>query len=456
MANDAFCGGREEPGGSGIRLPSVTSAGLSLPGVRDVRDTVVAWLPGLIGFVVLAADGIAGGAYLPRAWRLTTFALLALVAAALIARRRVALAPLERLVLAALALLVVWTTLSARWSFHPHTSVLEGERDVLYFATVAALLVCADRTALPQILAGALAGVTVICGYGLGTYVFIGHEYVPIQGTLLFEPLGYANGLGIYAAIGILLAAGFALAKPSRLARAACLASAAILAPTLYLTSSRAAMVALAVGLVVLLGFGRRVSAPVAALLAAVAAATLVTVVLVQQEPNIVRRLVGEQRPRYWHVAWREYTDHKLLGSGAGTFDEYWLRWRTVPSYARDAHSLYLETLAELGPVGLALLLAALTLPLLALRGGRDPLRATAAAGYVAFLIHAGVDWDWELPATTIAGLLCGSALLVAARGEAVPELSPRARAALLVPALALAIVALVRLRTGPSLPFAP
>jgi len=56
----------------------------------------------------------------------------------------------------------------------------------------------------------------------------------------------------------------------------------------------------------------------------------------------------------------------------------------------------------------------------------------------------------------TLAGLLCGSALLVAARRGDAPALSGRTRAALLVPALALAVVALVRLRTGPALPFAP
>jgi Flp pilus assembly protein TadD len=37
----------------------------------------------------------------------------------------------------------------------------------------------------------------------------------------------------------------------------------------------------------------------------------------------------------------------------------------------------------------------------------------------VAFLVHAGVDWDWELPAVVVVGLLCGVALLVPLRNEA-------------------------------------
>jgi len=85
----------------------------------------------------------------------------------------------------------------------------------------------------------------------------------------------------------------------------------------------------------------------------------------------------------------------------------------------KDAHGLYIETLAELGPVGLALLLVALLAPLVAaLRARRQPLVPFAAGAYLAFLLHAGVDWDWEVAGITLTGLFCGAALLVAARGE--------------------------------------
>jgi O-antigen ligase len=418
---------------------------------------VVRWLPAVVSFFVLAADGIAGGAYFPRAWRLTILAFLALAAAALIGRTRIALSLLERWVLASLAALGVWAALSSQWSLHPHTSVLEGERDLMYLAALAAVLLSVERDSLPQLLAGALGGVTVICGYGLVTHLFFGHGPVTIQGNLLFEPLGYANGLGIYSAIGLLLAAGLALATPWLPARAACIGCIGILAPTLYLTESRAAMLALAAGLVVLIAFGRRMSR-IALVAAAAAVGLVIAVVLMHQtsEQSLVTQLFGENRPRYWHVAWREFTENRVLGSGAGTFDEFWLDWRTVDSYARDAHNLYLETLAELGIPGLLLLLSALLPPLFVLRRGRDPLRATAAAGYVAYLIHTGVDWDWELPATTIAGLLCGAALLVDGRGDGAREVSARTRVALLSLIVVLAVVAFVRLHSGPRLPFAP
>src|SRR5205085_10550675 len=84
-----------------------------------------------------------------------------------------------------------------------------------------------------------------------------------------------------------------------------------------------------------------------------------------------------------------------------------------------DAHSLYLETLAELGPVGLALLAVALAAPLAAaVRARRRTLVPIAAGAYVAWLVHVAYDWDWELPGVTIAALGCAAAALAAARRE--------------------------------------
>jgi hypothetical protein len=40
----------------------------------------------------------------------------------------------------------------------------------------------------------------------------------------------------------------------------------------------------------------------------------------------------------------------------------------------------------------------------------------------VAYLVHAGVDWDWELPAITLTGLFCGAVILVAGRERQGPR----------------------------------
>jgi len=123
----------------------------------------------------------------------------------------------------------------------------------------------------------------------------------------------------------------------------------------------------------------------------------------------------GSDRLELWRAAFDDFRAHPFGGSGAGTFGLYWTRHRPQPVTVRDAHSLYLESLAELGVPGFALVVAALALPLVAgIRSRRRPWVPFVLGAYVAYLVHTGIDWDWELPAVTLAGLFCGVALLPA------------------------------------------
>jgi hypothetical protein len=166
----------------------------------------------------------------------------------------------------------------------------------------------------------------------------------------------------------------------------------------------------------------------------------------------------GSTQPRasYWHVAWHdEYRSHPVLGTGAGTFAIYWGRSgeELAHAVALDAHSLYLETLAELGPIGVALLAVTLLTPLAAaVRRRTSPYVPAAAGAYIAFLVHAGLDWDWEMPAVVVAALACAAALLVA--DDASVRRMPRVvRIAALVLALVLGgcAIAGARSRTVPA-----
>jgi hypothetical protein len=136
---------------------------------------------------------------------------------------------------------------------------------------------------------------------------------------------------------------------------------------------------------------------------------------------DLDRRLfsfAGTGRIELWRGALDLYRDHPWTGNGAGTFERYWQSRDDAAFKVRDAHSLYLETLAELGPVGLTLLGAMLLVPIGAgLSVRRRAMLPAALAGYAAFLVHAGVDWDWELSGVTLTALLVGCVLLVAARG---------------------------------------
>ena len=127
-------------------------------------------------------------------------------------------------------------------------------------------------------------------------------------------------------------------------------------------------------------------------------------------------------RYAYWRVALRAFGDEPLRGVGAGGWAVYWLRYRTVDEGAQDAHSLPLQTMAELGLVGLALLLVFFGGVAVAGRAAyrRSPeLAAGPIAGFVVYVAHAPLDWDWEMPAVTVIGLVLAGALL--ALGEAGP-----------------------------------
>ena len=121
-------------------------------------------------------------------------------------------------------------------------------------------------------------------------------------------------------------------------------------------------------------------------------------------------RLVSVQSNRYayWRVAVEVFADHPLNGVGSGGFAVEWLQRRDIAEGVRDAHSLYLETAAELGLVGLLALAAFLTGIVLAARRGEPAI----VAALVAFALHAGLDWDWELPALSLTALLLAAKLV--------------------------------------------
>jgi O-antigen ligase len=119
-----------------------------------------------------------------------------------------------------------------------------------------------------------------------------------------------------------------------------------------------------------------------------------------------------------WHVAVDEWRSHPVVGSGAGTYEQYWAKenaqWKVL-----DVHNLYLETLGELGLVGLVLLAGALLVPLAgAVRARAVPLAVIGAGVYGAWLVDSAYEWNWEIPAVTVLALACAGAALAAGRDE--------------------------------------
>jgi O-antigen ligase/polysaccharide polymerase Wzy-like membrane protein len=135
--------------------------------------------------------------------------------------------------------------------------------------------------------------------------------------------------------------------------------------------------------------------------------------------------VAGESRYQFWSAAVRQEETRPLGGTGSGTFEFWWSRDGTSGETVQDAHSLYMQTLGELGIVGAALLGAFLLTILIGggaavVRAGPDarPWLAAALAGCVAFCVTATFDWMWQIPVIPVALLLLASLLVTARRVE--------------------------------------
>jgi hypothetical protein len=445
-----------------------------------------------LAFGFVGALGAASGGYYPTSWGWA--AIGALLGGSVAVLVGASMSRGATLCLGLLAALTAWTAFECARPGAATRGMPLVQRDALYLALAWCAFLVVRRTTVQAALCGCLAAIAALTSYGLAVLLLGPVTADVYEGRLLFLPVGYANGMGMLAALGLLLALGIAVESPPR--GAALAAGAAVpLALALALTESRGAQLAACAGVALALAAHPRrrqlaaaalVILPLPAVLAVVGshlhaiddgapsrvvahdsrvlAVLLAGAVCVQvlwasaPAPVLARRLerialpvcvgaavlaaafvivhgldVGGDRTAYWHVAWGDAQANPLLGSGPGSYASAWLEHRTNGTSALNAHSLFLETLAELGPVGLVLLCAALAVPLTRVR--RAPIGASCA--YAALVVHLALDWDWQLPVVIAAGLVCAAALLSDGASWTPP---PRARGLVLAGAAMLAL----------------
>jgi hypothetical protein len=461
-----------------------------------------------------AAAFFSGGFFAePRLWAaLSAWAVVLLVA--LFAPTPLPRGRAESTAVAGLLLLGIWTLVSTSWAPLDGPAWEDSQRLALYAgALIAAAALLRDpvfaRAAEPALALGALA----VAVYALAERLLPGvFDYASTRAAFgrLEQPLTYWNTLGTVAAVGAVLATRLG-GSPERSpgVRVAAVAGLPWLGAALYLTLSRGALLAAAVGLAALVvaaptrpqlraltvGLGAMALAAIAAellpelgrvtgdmatrerqgaamlaglvLLSGVAVAAMATVarrervgrlpsgafrrppawavagaaalalaaaatvaVTNDERPRSAdgRPAVGAERLRsiesnryaYWRVAFGEWADAPLAGGGSGSFRVEWLRERDVAESVQDAHSLTIETAAELGLVGIALLLAFVGgIAAAARRAVR--IAPGAAAGAVAalagWIVHAQIDWLWEMPAASLQAIVLAGLVIALSDG---------------------------------------
>ena len=401
-----------------------------------------------------------------------------------------------------------WTALSTVWSGSPPTGLENAQRDLVYIGIFAVAILAAGSGRPARLMVwSVLIAALVIVVAGLGSRLFPAHPPLPLAKDFsqyrLEYPLGYWNAFGALAGLAAVLGAGIAADRRTAVALRGTAAAASVVAMVaMYLSLSRGAWLAVAVGAAVLLlatpargallltllvtglavvgallllrsypalvdnpyaGHGEaaagRAYLPWLVVLAAGAGAVQVGLAYAERRVRRVPalslagrratalvlglavvavvvayaanhatadRFVSRQWQQFEHpsaiplgtsrlttasttrgdmyrVAVSTFAAHPVAGAGAGSFPSAWYQHRRVGDDLRNAHSLYLETLAELGVVGFLLLVVFLGATLWAgIRSRRRPIglsrpqtAAVLAAGAV-WIVHAGIDWDWQ------------------------------------------------------------
>jgi O-antigen ligase len=121
----------------------------------------------------------------------------------------------------------------------------------------------------------------------------------------------------------------------------------------------------------------------------------------------------GSGRWQFWTAAFDEWQSAPLIGHGAGSYEAWWAEHASFTYFVRNAHSLYLEVLGELGAVGFVLLvgglLAGAVFAVVSTRRshGKDRITSASLAGVVfAFYVGTAIDWIWQLTAVAAVGVV--------------------------------------------------
>lgn len=144
---------------------------------------------------------------------------------------------------------------------------------------------------------------------------------------------------------------------------------------------------------------------------------------------NVTQRLTSASigfRKDYWKVAWEEWQRRPLRGTGAGTFQLTWLKYRPTYTGVKQVHNVYLEQGTETGVfaflalTGFAVLLVAYTARAAwraSPQGDRRLFLAGLVAVAVTYLISSIFEWHWYLPPSTLLFfILAGAAAKLASK----------------------------------------
>jgi O-antigen ligase len=282
------------------------------------------------------------------------------------------------LITAILVSLLAWAGLSATWSEQPAAAVDAVFRlslnAILFLVVFTAIRTPRDATRVfaAFVIGATAAALVAVLLTGTGPVAF--GQTARISGES-----ENANELASTLVASLALALGLLFAaRRSPVLRIAAAAAAAIAMTGIVLTVSRSGLVALGIAAIAAIVFAGPWRPRVIVISVGVALSAVLYFATIA--PDTARERItelkgGTGREDIWTVAWRMFEAHPERGVGAGNFSTSSIHYLLEPGALtrsdfivdtqKVAHNVYLETLAELGVVGLALL-AALIVSILA------------------------------------------------------------------------------------------
>ncbi|WP_372792261.1 O-antigen ligase family protein, partial [Paraconexibacter sp.] len=243
------------------------------------------------------------------------------------------------------------SALCLAWSAHATRTAVRG----LSLAVVPVAIAVSYLTYSRASLGGTVLGIVVVLALSSHRWTLIVHSLAALTGgaAIVLALRGapeLADGVGNDGAAGVLVVA----------------AAAVLVVAVVAAATGRAGLDRRHLGPVAARRFG--VALAVCGLLGGAAGAVLVGPDAWRQfkeqgvpatSTDPAARLTNLNGSRYevWATAVDVFGDHPVKGVGAGTFEYSWNAAQRDDEFLRDAHSLYLEVLAELGIVGFLALL---------------------------------------------------------------------------------------------------
>jgi len=265
---------------------------------------------------------------------------------------------------AAIVLLLAWGLTSTLWAERPASAVGSiGRLALTAFLPLIVFAAVRERRHASLLAAALVVGATIAAVSGIFTPPDAGSS------DRLAGTIGDANELAAVLVVGLVLS--FTLSAMARHApawRLAALVAGLLCGFSIFLTLSRGGLVALGAALLTAIVFGGRWRGLAVAVALAIAFTTVgyfATVASPAARARVTTAKGGAGRSDLWKVGFRMVQAHPVRGVGAGNFRVSSVHYLLQPGAIRRtdfivdrplvAHNTFLQVLAELGVVGLAL-----------------------------------------------------------------------------------------------------